>query len=191
MDLSRRRELTPREIEHVKGITNSGELYYDYDPLIECARNHAYEVCRRFDRNEAGTDELRRLLKRLGRNPEIDDGFITEFGFNLSIGDDFRAGRNLKVIDCNEIEIGDNVVIGDNVGIYTSSHARDPKLRAGHWCSEQPVRIGSGVVIDGNCVVLPGAVIEDDVWIRPGSVVRGRIEAGSVCAGTPAGKVEE
>ena len=32
MDLNRRHKLTKEETEHVKKITNSGRLYYDYDP---------------------------------------------------------------------------------------------------------------------------------------------------------------
>lgn len=91
-----------------------------------------------------------------------------------------------KIIDCNEVSIGNNVTIGENVGIYTSNHAKDPKLRCDHWCSELPIRIGNNVVIESNSVVLPGTIIEDNVWIRPGSVVLGRIEADSICAGDPA-----
>ena len=91
MDLNRRHKLTKEETEQVKKITNSGRLYYDYDPLIESARNFAYETCRRYNRNETDIDELRSLFEKLGKNPSIADGFITEFGFNLSIGDDFDA----------------------------------------------------------------------------------------------------
>ena len=152
MDLNRRHKLTKEETEHVKKITNSGRLYYDYDPLIESARNFAYETCRRYNRHEADID----------------------------------AGCGLKIIDCNEVSIGNNVTIGENVGIYTSNHAKDPKLRCDHWCSELPIRIGNNVVIESNSVVLPGTIIEDNVWIRPGSVVLGRIEADSICAGDPA-----
>lgn len=180
MDLNRRHKLTKEETEHVKKITNSGRLYYDYDPLIESARSFAYETCRRYNRHETDIDELRSLFEKLGKNPSIADGFITEFGFNLSIGDDFDAGCDLKIIDCNEVSIG------NNVGIYTSNHAKDPKLRCDHWCSELPIRIGNNVVIESNSVVLPGTIIEDNVWIRPGSVVLGRIEADSICAGDPA-----
>lgn len=103
MNLNRRHKLTKEETERVKKITNSGRLYYDYDPLIESARNFAYETCRRYNRHEACIDELRSLFEKLGKNPSIADGFITEFGFNLSIGDDFDAGCGLKIIDCNEV----------------------------------------------------------------------------------------
>ena len=153
---------------------------------VEAGRFHGSERRRRYNRHETDIDELRSLFEKLGKNPSIADGFITEFGFNLSIGDDFDAGCGLKIIDCNEVSIGNNVTIGENVGIYTSNHAKYPKLRRDHWCSELPIRIGNNVVIESNSVVLPGTIIEDNVWIRPGSVVLGRIEADSICAGDPA-----
>lgn len=63
MDLSEHSALTNFEIEYVKQITNSGELYYDYDPLISKARNHAYFECRKYD------NELRNGRKK-DRNNE-------------------------------------------------------------------------------------------------------------------------
>ena len=125
MDLNRRHKLTKEETEHVKKITNSGRLYYDYDPLIESARNFAYETCRRYNRHETDIDELRSLFEKLGKNPSIADGFITEFGFNLSIGDDFDAGCGLKIIDCNEVSIGNNVVIESNSVILPGTIIED------------------------------------------------------------------
>ncbi len=74
MDLNRRHKLTKEETERVKKITNSGRLYYDYDPLIESARNFAYETCRRYNRHETDIDGLRSLFEKLGKNPSIADG---------------------------------------------------------------------------------------------------------------------
>ena len=42
MDLEKHDALNEAEIKYVKNITNSGKLYYDYDPLIVQARNHAF-----------------------------------------------------------------------------------------------------------------------------------------------------
>ena len=42
MDLEKHDALNAAEIKHVKNITNSGKLYYDYDPLIAQARNHVF-----------------------------------------------------------------------------------------------------------------------------------------------------
>lgn len=182
--------LTAAEIEHVKKITNTGELYYDYDPLIEQARNHAFYVCRQFNQtftpNGQGKMQLMAtLFGDLGDHAEIGKGFITEFGFNLHVGDHFYAGQNLKVIDCNVIKIGDYVTVGDNCGIYTSNHAFDPQKRANHWCSDHPITIGSHVSIENDVTILPNITIGDNTVVRSGSVVTHDLPANVVAAGAP------
>lgn len=187
--------LTAAEIEHVKKITNTGELYYDYDPLIEQARNHAFYVCRQFNQtftpNGQGKMQLMAtLFGDLGTHAEIGKGFITEFGFNLHVGDHFYARQNLKVIDCNVIQIGDYVQVGDNCGIYTSNHAFDPQKRADHWCSDHPITIGSHVSIENDVTILPEITIGDNTVIRSGSVVTHDLPANVVAAGTPCTVIE-
>ena len=182
--------LTAAEIEHVKKITNTGELYYDYDPLIEQARNHAFYVCRQFNQtftpNGQGKMQLMAtLFGDLGDHAEIGKGFITEFGFNLHVGDHFYAGQNLKVIDCNVIKIGDYVTVGDNCGIYTSNHAFDPQKRANHWCSDHPITIGSHVSVGNDVTVLPNITIGDNTVIQSGSVVTHDLPANVIAAGAP------
>ena len=182
--------LTAAEIEHVKQITNTGELYYDYDPLIEQARNHAFYVCRQFNQtfaaNRQGEMQLMAdLFGDLGSHAEIGKGFITEFGFNLHVGDYFYAGQNLKVIDCNVIKIGDYVQIGDNCGIYTSNHAFDPQKRADHWCSEHPITIGNRVSVGNDVTILPNITIGDNTVVQSGSVVTHDLPANVVAAGAP------
>ena len=182
--------LTAAEIEHVKKITNTGELYYDYDPLIEQARNHAFYVCRQFNQtfatNRQGEMQLMAdLFGDLGSYAEIGKGFITEFGFNLHVGDHFYTGQNLKVIDCNVIQIGNYVQIGDNCGIYTSNHAFDPQKRADHWCSDHPITIGSHVSIGNDVTILPDITIGDNTVIRSGSVVTHDLPANVVAVGAP------
>ncbi|WP_283601049.1 sugar O-acetyltransferase [Ligilactobacillus aviarius] len=195
MDLEMHQALTAAEIEHVKKITNTGELYYDYDPLIEQARNHAFYVCRQFNQtftpNGQGKMQLMAtLFGDLGTHAEIGKGFITEFGFNLHVGDHFYARQNLKVIDCNVIQIGDYVQVGDNCGIYTSNHAFDPQKRADHWCSDHPITIGSHVSIENDVTILPGITIGDNTVIRSGSVVTHDLPANVVAAGAPCTVIE-
>lgn len=190
MDLEIHQALTAEEIEHVKKITNTGELYYDYDPLIEQARNHAFYVCRQFNQtfatNRQGEMQLMAdLFGDLGSYAEIGKGFITEFGFNLHVGDHFYTGQNLNVIDCNVIQIGDYVQIGDNCGIYTSNHAFDPQKRADHWCSDHPITIGSHVSIGNDVTILPDITIGDNTVIRSGSVVTHDLPANVVAVGAP------
>ena len=187
--------LTAAEIEHVKKITNTGELYYDYDPLIEQARNHAFYVCRQFNQtfaaNRQGEMQLMAdLFGDLGSYAEIGKGFITEFGFNLHVGDYFYAGQNLKVIDCNVIKIGDYVTIGDNCGIYTSNHAFDPQKRADHWCSDHPITIGNRVSVGNDVTILPNITIGDNTVVQSGSVVTHDLPANVVAAGAPCTVIE-
>lgn len=190
MDLEIHQALTAEEIEHVKQITNTENLYYDYDPLIEQARNHAFYVCRQFNQTFAQTGHgemqlMMDLFGDLGNHAEIGKGFITEFGFNLHVGDHFYAGQNLKVIDCNVIQIGDYVTIGDNCGIYTSNHAFDPQKRADHWCSDHPITIGNNVSIGNDVMILPDITIGDNTIVQSGSVVTHDLPANVVAAGTP------
>ena len=187
--------LTAAEIEHVKQITNTGELYYDYDPLIEQARNHDFYVCRQFNQtfaaNRQGEMQLMAdLFGDLGSYAEIGKGFITEFGFNLHVGDYFYAGQNLKVIDCNVIKIGDYVTIGDNCGIYTSNHAFDPQKRADHWCSDHPITIGNRVSVGNDVTILPNITIGDNTVVQSGSVVTHDLPANVVAAGAPCTVIE-
>ena len=189
MNLNEHKELTKIEIATVKEITNSGKLYYDYNPLISKARNHAYFECRKYDNSLRNGREdiyiLRNLLAILGHHANVNIGFICEFGFNLVIGNYFSAGRDLKVIDCNRVEIGNNVSIGAQVGIYTSNHAENPELRAMHWCSEQPVIIADNVIIEDNVIVTPGVTIGEGTIIKAGSVVTHNIPANVIGAGNP------
>lgn len=189
MDLSEHSALTNFEIEYIKQITNSGKRYYDYDPLISKARNHAYFECRKYDnelRNGRKKIEiLKNLLAHLGHHAEINLGFTCEFGFNLTVGSYFSAGRDFKVIDCNKVEIGNNVSLGAQVGIYTSNHAENPELRAAHWCSEQPIVIADDVIIENNVVITPGVKIGEGATIRAGSVVTHNISANTIASGNP------
>ena len=182
--------LTTAEIEHVKAITNTGELYYDYDPLIEQARNYAYAACRQFNQayltQEPHYEWLQALFATCGTNFTVGYGFITEFGFNLHIGNNFHAGKNLKIIDCNRVVIGDNVTLGNNVGIYTSNHAFDAEKRAQHWCSELPITIGDNTIIETGCTIVPGTAIGSNCLIKAGSVVRATIADNTIVSGVPA-----
>lgn len=190
MDLNNHQALTKDEITHVKSITNTGKLYYDYDPLIEQARNHAFWICRQYNQScyetvNGNINLLKKLFGSLGDNPMIEQGFITEFGFNLYIGDNFKAGHNLTMIDCNVVTIGNNVTIGEQVGIYTSNHAMNNQKRANHWCSEQPITIGNNVIIENNVTILPGVTINDNVVIKTGSVVTTDIPKNVIASGVP------
>lgn len=81
------------------------------------------------------------------------------------------------------ISIGDDCTLSTNVVVY----AHDAALkRLSGYSRVAPVRIGNGVYIGSNCVVLPGTTIGDGAIVGAGSVVTRDVPAGTVVAGSPA-----
>ena len=89
--------LTAAEIEHVKKITNTGELYYDYDPLIEQARNHAFYVCRQFNQtfatNRQGEMQLMIFLVIWEAMLKLAKDLLLNLGLICTLGIIFMPGR--------------------------------------------------------------------------------------------------
>lgn len=128
---------------------------------------------------------LRKMLKKVGKGVHFEPNFRCEFGFHISIGNNFYANFDCVMLDGGGIEIGDNVLLGPRVGIYTSNHAEDPRERAAGKCYAKPVKIGSNVWIGGGVHINQGVTIGDNTIIGSGSVVTGDIPGGVVAAGNP------
>ena len=110
----------------------------------------------------------------------------------LTIGDD--AGLSNSTIVClREVTIGDHVFLGGDSKVYdTDFHSldADERERTGNpGARSAPVVIGSRVFVGGHSILLKGVVIGDAAVVGAGSVVRGRIPAGQLWTGNPAGPV--
>lgn len=114
-----------------------------------------------------------------------------EFGFNISVGDDFYVSFDCVMLDGGGITIGDSVLIGTRTSIFTTNHALDPDERAAGACMARPVRIGDQVWIGGSVVINPGVSIGEGAVIGSGSVVTSDQPARSVAAGVPARVLRE
>lgn len=88
------------------------------------------------------------------------------------------------------ITLGDNVSTSGNVHFITHdgsmsvlrnlySELKDADLI-------KPINVGNNVFIGINTIILPGSVIEDNVIIGAGSIVKGKVNKNSVYAGIPA-----
>jgi maltose O-acetyltransferase len=169
----------------------AGEPYRSTESALLEEYKGAQRILQRY--NQTGIDDLGKrtlllqdLLGKIGANPCIMPIFMCDYGSNI------RAGRNLFVnfscvfLDCNVIEIGDDVQIGPAVQIYTATHPLDPALRLKGVESALPVRIGSNVWIGGAAVILPGITIGDNAVVGAGSVVTHNVPDGAIVAGNPA-----
>lgn len=128
---------------------------------------------------------LKKLLKSIGKGVHFEPNFRCEFGFNISIGNNFYANFDCIMLDGGEIEIGDNVLFGPRVGIYTSNHAIDASERVLGGCYARGVKIGNNVWVGAGVTINQGVSIGDNTVIGSGSVVTKDIPANVIAAGVP------
>ncbi|MCP9308303.1 sugar O-acetyltransferase [Zymomonas mobilis] len=168
----------------------SGAYYNDLTPELIKAREEAVRLSNLYNDSfgEAPAKResyLRQLLKKIGNNAYFEPRFRCEFGFNISIGDNFYANFDCIILDGGEVTIGDNVLFGPRVGIYTSNHAINPDERKAGACYAKAVTIGHSVWVGGGVNINQGVTIGDNSIIGSGSVVTKDIPANVIAAGVP------
>jgi acetyltransferase-like isoleucine patch superfamily enzyme len=116
---------------------------------------------------------------------------LKNMGCNLKGIPRFIAA-SVKFDDYNIITIGDRAVISSNVILLTHDYSYTTGLIA---IGEKPqtdigiirgIEIRNNVFIGMNSILLPGVIVEDNVIIGAGSVVRGKVPANSIVSGNPA-----
>jgi acetyltransferase-like isoleucine patch superfamily enzyme len=173
-----------------KEKSHAGKLYKAFGKELFEERQHAKELVFLFnalhpskipERNEI----IRKLFCTTGEKFFIEPPFRCDYGYNISIGNNFYSNYNLIILDCAKTTIGDNVLIGPNVGIYTAGHPVNHELRNQEYEFALPITIGNNVWIGGNVVINPGVIIGDNSVIGSGSVVTKDIPMNVVAAGNP------
>ena len=128
---------------------------------------------------------IRDILGGAGKNTVVTPPFYCDYGYNITVGDNFYANYNLIILDVAPVKIGDNVFIAPNVSIYTAGHPVHPKARNSMYEYGIPIEIGNDCWIGGNAVICPGVKIGNGVVIGAGSVVTHDIPDNVVAAGNP------
>jgi acetyltransferase-like isoleucine patch superfamily enzyme len=117
-------------------------------------------------------------------NVNIYSGMLLKLfeGASLTINDGVYFSGPITIQGKKEIIIGKNCAIAWNCTIIDSNfHQID---------NDRPVRtekvsIGNNVWIGNSVIILPGTIIEDNVIVGAGSVVRGCLEKDGIYAGNP------
>ncbi len=141
----------------------------------------------RQERNEL----IVKLLGSVGKNPWIESPFSCDYGYNITVGDNFYANTNCTILDCAKITIGNDVLIGPNVSFYTPNHPIDPDERKRGYERALPITIGDNVWISGSVTIIPGVTIGDNSIIGAGSVVTKDIPPNVVAVGVPCRIIRE
>lgn len=135
---------------------------------------------------------LEALFGRIGTHVSVASPFLCDYGRNISVGNNVSINMNCTFIDCNTIDIGDDVLIAPNVQLYTATHPVPLKERyidvEGQLHRQTyalPIKIGKGCWLGGGVIVLPGITIGSGSVIGAGSVVTKDIPPDSLAVGNP------
>jgi len=142
----------------------SNELYNHKDAELTKERNHAYELTLRYNQTKDHETELRtsilqQLAGKLGNNVVIKPPFQCDYGYNLILGDNVFMNYGCSILDCNVVEIGNNVLMAPNVQIYAAYHPTDHTLRLKDLEYADRVKIGDNTWIGGGSIILNGVTI--------------------------------
>lgn len=153
-------------------IYNSKMLCFEYNKLSPNQIEQKYKI-------------IKELFNITGEKFTIEPNFYCDYGYNISIGENFYANHNLVILDGAKVEFGNNVFIGPNCGFYTAGHPLEIESRNQGIEYAKPIKVGNNVWFGGNVVVLPGVTIGDNTSIGAGSVVTKSIPANVLAVGNP------
>ena len=167
-----------------------GEVYNDFDDELFQKRVEAKKLFKAY--NKTGDDEteirnelMAKLFKKVGKNVWIEPDFHCEFGKNITIGDNVYINFGCVILDCGDIEIGENTLIGPNAGIYAANHSTHYSERIQGGCYGKPISIGKNVWLGGDVKILQGVHIGDNSIIGCGSIVTKDVPSNVIAAGNP------
>lgn len=138
-----------------------------------------------YDKTDERKDLLKSILGKYSTNFTIEPNFFCDYGYNISIGENFYSNHNLVILDPAPVTFGDNVFIGPNCGFYTAIHPTNPAERNTYFEYAKPITVGNNVWFGGNVTVLGGVTIGDNAVIGAGSVVVKDIPSSAIAVGNP------
>lgn len=176
-----------REIEKL----DAGLEYCFFDKEVAKRKEDALIKCRKFNNIdptdfEAQEKAIKDLFGSTKEHVYVQPNFNCDNGKNIHVGEDFLTNYNVTILDIAPVYIGDYCMIGPNTMITTVNHPLSPKGRRNHLGKGTPVKIGNDVWIGGNCTILPGVTIGNNVVIAAGAVVTKDVPDNCVAGGVPA-----
>lgn len=175
---------------------DAGLEYNFWDEAVNARKLHAIKGCAKLNAIPV-TDEqereaaIRELFGSVGKNPIVLPIFNCDNGRNIHVGDNFLTNYNVTILDIAPVYIGDYVMIGPHTLITTVNHPLSPGKRRRHIGQAKAVTIGRDVWIGGNCTILPGVTIGNNVVIAAGAVVTKDVPDNCVVGGVPARVIKE
>ncbi len=161
-----------------------------YNPAYEEEIRKGKEKCFKYNQlcpndREAQQIILQDLLGKMGKETIITPPFWCDYGYNITVGDNFYSNHGMIITDGAKVTFGDNVFIAPNCCFTTAEHAIDPEMRKAGVEIAKPITVGNNVWIGAGSIILAGVEIGDNTVIGAGSVVTKSIPRNVVAVGVP------
>ena len=171
---------------------NNGETLGENPEMIELMRfysRQAQKITMEINTKYHEPDEIAELFSKLigkpvGESFGLFPPFYTDFGKNITIGNNVFINADCKFQDQGGIFIDDGALIGHGVVLATLNHDLDPEKR--QQLHPAPIHIGKRVWIGANATITQGVTIGDNSVVAAGAVVNKDVPANTVVGGVPA-----
>lgn len=162
----------------------------NYDEELELERVQCKVKCQQYNQLpiadlEARYSMIKSILGKTGERVHIEPDFWCDYGYQITVGENFYANHGLVILDAGGVTFGDNVFVAPSCGFHTSGHAIDVERRNEGLEYAYPITVGNNVWIGAGVQVMPGVTIGDNVVIGGGSVVMRDIPSDCVAVGNP------
>ena len=111
------------------------------------ARTRCADLCHEFNQckpsdTKKQNEILEQILGSIKGNPVVTAPFYCDYGFNISVGENFYTNHNVTILDGAKVTVGDNVFIAPNCVFSTAGHAIDSEQRAKGLEIALPITVG-------------------------------------------------
>lgn len=180
------------ELQELLQHFNNGDTLGEDPEVIQLMRfysREAQKITMEINTKFHEPDEMAELFSKLIGKPVGEDfglfpPFYTDFGKNITIGNQVFINSDCKFQDQGGIFIDDGALIGHGVVLATLDHDMAPSKR--QQLHPAPIKIGKNVWVGANATITKGVTIGDGAIVAAGAVVNKDVPANTVVGGVPA-----
>lgn len=164
---------------------DSEEIHLFMNQMSDEARKITFQLNTAYHSQE----EIRQLLSQLlgytvPTSLKVFPPFYTDFGKNITIGENVFINACCHFQDHGGVTIGDGCQIGHNVVFATLNHGIPAEMRCHTYPA--PIVLGKNVWVGSNATILQGVTIGDNAIVAAGAVVNKDVAANTIVGGVPA-----